>query len=62
MEPNSVVQWTFSTESRCERYLVIEFKGMMAGQPSEVAKQRGLYRMLGIQIAFWSNARPGGPR
>ena len=42
MEPDFVAKSKLPTESGRERYLVIEFKGLKAGEPSEVAKQKYL--------------------
>lgn len=42
MEPDFVAKSKLPTASGRERYLVIEFKGLKAGEPSEVAKQKYL--------------------
>ncbi len=42
MEPDFVARSSLPTATNRKRYLVIEFKGLMAGQPSEVAKQKYL--------------------
>ena len=48
-EPDFVAESTLRTESGRKRYLVIEFKGMKAGETSELAKQKYLEE-------YWASA------
>ena len=58
MEPDFVAKSKLRTKSRRERYLVIEFKGMLAGQASEIAKQKYLERNWAPAVS----RRAGDPR
>ena len=58
MEPDFVAKSRLPTASGRERYLVIEFKGMLAGATSELVKERYLKEFWAPAVSRRTDSRP----